>query len=170
MKLIIGIDPGAKGAISAVDAETGRLVKYKTFPTIDNKEPDLKATCDMLREFIQEPCQIWIEELHALGLVKASSNFKLGQHFGFLTGCIYGIGYDLMFVKPKTWQKKIWQINEFEWTNPGEKDSKAISLKAANRLFPEHDFLDKDCKRCRSAHDGIVDSALIAYYGFFNKN
>lgn len=169
MKYIIGIDPGEKGAVCALNLD-GTIFEYEPFIK-DGADPDWDYNMNVLISFLEMgdvPNDIWIEDLHALGLVKASTNFKLGRFLGWVHGVCSVFG-PVNFVKPKTWQKKIWEISEYEWKNPGEKDTKAISLKAASRLFPDRDFKDESCKRCTKPHDGIIDAALIAYYGYLNK-
>lgn len=170
MKYIIGIDPGEKGAICALDSD-GKIVDYEPFIK-NGEEPDWDYNQNILISFLEMGegnNEIWTEDLHALGLVKASTNFKLGRFLGWVHGVCSVFG-PVNFVKPKTWQKKIWEISEYEWKNPGEKDTKAISLKAATRIFPDDKFIPKDCNRCSVANDGIVDSCLIAYYGYLKQN
>ena len=50
-------------------------------------------------------------------------------------------------------------------------DTKATSLLACNRLFPNANLLRTE--RSKKAHEGLVDAYLIAYYGqhwFKNEN
>lgn len=45
-----------------------------------------------------------------------------------------------------------------------EKETKVMALALANRLFPGHNWLATP--RSKVPHDGLVDSALIAYHGW----
>lgn len=170
MKHIIGIDPGAKGGIAALDMK-GNLVTYEPFKTLKSGEPDWDWNLNILISFLEMDDgvnDVWLEDLHALGLVKSSTNFKLGRFVGWVHG-VCSVWTDVNWVKPKAWQKKVWSGEDLVMESDRKKDVKATSLACAQRLFPDEDFIPKDCKRCRTAHDGIVDSILIAYYGYLKQ-
>jgi len=64
-------------------------------------------------------------------------------------------------ISSRKWQSQF-------WTRPtmakGQKfDTKAAALAAADRIFPNQDWTANE--RCKKAHDGIVDAALLAEYG-----
>lgn len=63
-------------------------------------------------------------------------------------------------ITPQKWQKMFWKRPKMP---KGVKfDTKAAALNVATRLWPEQNWLANS--RCRKAHDGLVDSALIAEY------
>lgn len=170
MSYIIGIDPGEKGAMCALD-EDGKIVEYDVFKKV-GKEVDWENNLKLLVYFVTlggGNNTVYIEDLHALGLVKASTNFKLGRYVGWIHGAANVFTNNIHFVAPKKWQKEIWEMHEIRMKDVRSKDTKAISLLSAERLFPGEDFIPKDCKRCTKPNDNIVDASLIAYYGYLKQ-
>jgi hypothetical protein len=70
-------------------------------------------------------------------------------------------------IAPKKWQRQMFEGVSL-MTKPSKTgktqqvDTKAMALIAAQRIFPYADL--KASPRCKKAHDGIVDSLLMAQY------
>jgi hypothetical protein len=65
---------------------------------------------------------------------------------------------DINFVPPQAWTGALHKKAPMTFANPKES-----SLYVARQLWPDQNFLATE--RSRVPHDGVVDAALIAYYG-----
>ena len=168
----IGIDPGKTGAI--VKIESSGYVRCYVTPVI-GKEIDWAVFADLLR---QEDTHVFLEHVHAMFGSSAKATFTFGGCFEGSKALIAALRMPFTLVQPKKWQEEMYQgIPEirkpsYKVTKPGKffgqirkgsRDTKAMSLLAAKRLFPNVDLRKND--RCKIAHDGIVDALLIAEYG-----
>lgn len=126
------------------------------------------------------------EEIHAIFGSSASSTFEFGAADGILEALLRMLAYmsknkfPVYTVQPKMWQAVAWKGIELvkgdpimdkgtkkqKVTKKGElrfkTDTKATSMKAAHTIFPKVNFIPP---RCRNEHDGLIDAALIAYWG-----
>jgi len=170
MKTFIGIDPGQSGGIAIIEES-----KISVFPMPILKDGNLD-TEKIIQIFIysdSNDIHIVIENVHSIFGSSAKSNFSFGYGCGKLQGIIETLKIPYTKVDPKTWQKEMWQgvkpvlINTGKKTKSGEikykTDTKATSLIACKRLFPNVDLRASD--RCKKDNDGIVDSLLLALYG-----
>lgn len=157
----IGIDPGKDGAIVA---QTDKGIEKIMIPLIGN-EIDLHSLNHTIRRLSLSggPHHFILENVHTLPIMSAKSNFTFGSVFGMLQALLVANNCKFTLVTPKEWQKEMWQGIPKQ-TKPGKKqtDTKAMSLLAANRLFPLQDLTKSD--RASKAHDGIVDALLISEY------
>lgn len=160
MKAYIGIDPGKSGGI-AVLKEDGHLLLY-TIPKI-GKLVDLKEIASILGGFNKEFESFFaLENVHSLPGVSAKSNFSFGENKGEYRGMLVALGCSYMEVTPKGWQKVAWEGIPLMKKANKRNDTKAMSLTAATRIWPQMSFLATT--RSSVPHDGLVDAALIAYY------
>lgn len=177
----IGIDIGSKGAICVM--EDKKIVKTCAFPQLEGR-PDLKKFCDILLEVKQtfgkytignigSPIHCAIEDLHSIFGTGAKSNFQFGWINGATEAILTSLNIPYTKVQAKKWQKSLWEgIRPVEVLVKGKKnkdgspkykiDTKATSLLAAKRLFPDQTFLATE--RSKVPHDGIVDAILICEY------
>jgi hypothetical protein len=166
--MIIGIDPGIKGAIAFYDPTTKHLQTFK-MPTFEQPKKgkgnetfvDVKA----LRKFIvpHKEVPVFIEDIHSIFGTSASSNFKMGYNLGMLHATLDQLIGQYYLVSPTMWQKDVWiDADVVKKTTTKRTDTKATSLNAAKRIFPAHNFIPQGCW---TPDDGLVDAALIAFYG-----
>src|SRR5690606_20994038 len=84
--------------------------------------------------------------------------------FGYLSGLLSAVGFPVHLTTPQNWQKHVitWadKVLNPDMTN----DTKASSLKALKRLFPDLDL--RATPRSAKHQDGLVDYVLIAYFGW----
>ena len=69
---------------------------------------------------------------------------------------------DLIDVHPLTWHKAVLGKARMDRV-----ESKRLAEAKALELFTGHAF--KRTKRCIKNHDGMIDAALLAYYGYLMK-
>lgn len=174
MKTIIGIDPGKDGGISALTVQDDEIVSIDLYkiPRIKT-EVDYRKLSNILNDICTEydnPIFV-LEDVHSVFGASASANFQFGHICGVLLGIILGTKKPYHPVNPKIWQKEIWQRVDIVEVSKKDKngkvkvktDTKATSLLAASRLFPDTNFLATD--RSSKPHDGLIDATLIAEYG-----
>jgi hypothetical protein len=156
----IGIDPGKDGAIVA---QTEKGIKKIMIPLI-GKEIDLHKLNNEVKLLACYEGHFVLENVHTLPIMSAKSNFTFGSVFGMLQAILVANDCKFTLVTPKEWQKEMWQGIPKQF-KPGKKkqvDTKAMSLLAANRLFPHLDLTKSE--RSSKAHDGIVDALLMSEY------
>jgi hypothetical protein len=161
-RIFIGIDNGLNGALCAM--RNSKILEKIVMPTIsisDKKtDYDIQRIVEFIKKF-EEPF-IVIEKAQALPGPGNVQMFSLGRGYGIMTGIVAALGYQYQIVHPKTWQTKLFR-------DVDKSDTKKASVYVAKRLFPKEDF--RATERSKKDHDGLTDSALLAYYGqnFFNS-
>ena len=162
MKYYAAIDPGKNGYISAFDDEGGY---YSSSIPLIGKIIDTHQLNEFLVKW--KDAHFVIEDVHSIFGVSSKATFSFGFVCGIIEGLLVANNISFTRVQPKVWQKECWQGVPLQQkpSSTGKTmvtDTKAMSLIAAKRLFPEIDF--RDNPRCKNPHDGKVDATLIAEY------
>lgn len=151
---IIGVDPGATGAIAILDLDSRDLVvidmpttKVKRGPRTVN-QVDAVRLANLLRPHIEDGDHAIIEKVHSMPGQGVASTFSFGRAAGILEGVLAALGVPFSLVPPATWAKKMRLF--------GGKDG---SRSRATELFPEQAHLF-----ARKKDDGRADAVLIACY------
>lgn len=154
----IGIDPGAKGALSVI-SEGGALIETSVYSL-----PNYRHILSRYDETNAIAC---VEKVHAMPRQGVSSCFTFGKNLGLIEGLLYSQEIPFTEVPPQTWMKAFNLLKPH--THQGKRD-KSSSIALAHSLFPGVPFLPT--KRCKKESDGIAESLLIAEYGrvFLGKN
>lgn len=181
-KYILGADPGKHGGVVLLSASYNPLHiapdDILMFPVKKTEEGDLDIM-DIWNTIAPYRDQILLyvqEDVHALFGSSANGTFEFGAAVGALYATLQLLSAtsnlnskaEVVRVAPKVWQKLVWKpsyvVIDKKKSTAGRKktDTKATSTNAAAVLFPGVSFTPK---RCRTVHDGLVDAALIAYYG-----
>jgi hypothetical protein len=172
-RIRIGIDPGKNGYIAICqESESLNLSKYSFYaiPLI-GKELDINTLNQIFHDISKLSATYGIyaviEEVHAIYGSAAAATFDFGFTCGILEGLLVSKGIGYSKVSPKTWQKEMWKGVPLQQksSSSGKKqvtNTKAMSLLAAKRMFPNFDLRDTD--RCRVPHDGKVDALLLLEY------
>jgi len=153
----VGIDPGLSGAV-AILKEDGKLEIYD-IPLIAKGVPDLRGLADIFKKISEQEHFVVMEDVHAIPGAGAMQCFNFGAIVGAKRALLEAFHLRYARVAPKTWQKQMWVGVENLKKPDGKNDTKAMSLVAATRLFPNETFL--------KSKDGRVDAALIALYAKF---
>lgn len=156
----IGIDPGKNGFICYFLDEH---IRYISIPLI-NKEVDIhKLNDELLLLGIFSDAHCVIEDVHAILGSSAKATFNFGWIVGILEAFLVAYQIPYTKVKPKEWQKEMHQgIPKISKQGKHGTDTKAMSLLAAKRLFPNEDLTATE--RSVKPHDGKVDALLLAEY------
>ena len=155
--ITVGIDPGKKGAISMI--HEGKVARVDPIPILDEKTIDLRGLNVYLRSFkdITLPSvHVFLEQVSAMPGQGVVSMFSFGRTYGQIEGMLVGNGLPYTLVRPQKWQKVMYE--------GVEGTSKERSIVAAQRLFPDINFLATE--RSRKPHEGMCEAALIGLYGW----
>ena len=120
MKIYIGIDPGASGAIA--------FIGTNEINVFDFEEGDALGFLKYIRQGYT--CKAVIEKVSSMPGQGVSSTFKFGTNFGQWIGRLEALGIPFDFVTPQKWKKAM-----FDSMPKG--DMKEMSRDRAQRLFPE---------------------------------
>ena len=166
-KCYMGIDPGSKGYISV--QYNG---EFSFYSIEDNDLYQLSEIMANIRNIYSDLVCV-VEDVHAIGNSAAKSTFTFGFNKGYLVGLLAANKIPYVLVQPKTWQKEMWQNSDMvvnykkakvrgKDVTRKEVDTKATSINAAKRLFPNIDFRKSD--RCKNLDDNKVDATLMSEY------
>jgi hypothetical protein len=168
MKNYIGIDPGKNGHIVVIN-ESG--INKFAIPKI-GKEVDVHTLNNLMVGFSTTPHHIIIEDVHAIYGSAAGATFSFGWIVGILEALLVSNGLSFIKVQPKVWQKEMFEgvpeqrkpssVNKKGILVKGKLDTKAMSIMASKRLFPQFSLLPTE--RSKNPDDGISDALLMAEY------
>lgn len=147
--IYLGVDPGAKGAVSAIDENNKVLfavpmsrqnlincIKKIRFDTITNNDGVIAC----------------VEKVGAMPGQGVTSMFSFGKSAGFIEGVLESFEIPYQLVPPQTWKKSFSLLH---------KDKKA-SIEMCKQLFPGINLLPTE--RCRKESDGLAEATLMALY------
>ncbi len=153
-KFVLGCDPGAKGAIAVLDADTGRLERVFDMPTVEIMVGG-KAKTRISPEILAEELRAYagstayVEKVGAMPGQGVTSMFAFGEAYGLLRGVLSGLGIAYTLMPPAVW-KKAMKVPE------GKDGSRAM----AAQMFP---YAAGEFKRVKD--DGRAEASLIARAG-----
>ena len=155
MSFIIGVDPGASGAIAILE-NNGKLVHVFDMPSVEvitggkaKKRVSPEMLAAELRLYANEGAVAYVEQVGAMPGQGVSSMFAFGQAFGIVLGVMGGLAIPTQTVIPSKWKKDL-KLN-------GGKD--AARAKAA-QVWPAS---AGEFKRVKD--DGKAEACLIALWG-----
>ena len=165
---ILGVDPGGHGAFVLLHTKFNRRLIYKNdilmMPGRKLKDGyNVDEMCNWLKEMSEKyTIYTYMEHNHALGNVGANSSYIFGWYSGIAYGLCLAYTESINMVSPKVWQNAIRDSSDVVLDSNGKVDTKPTALRMAGRIFPGVSFIPP---KYRTPHDGVVDAALIAYYG-----
>jgi len=158
--------------------ETGLCQETEGFKGTEHEGVDVcNDDCVHFSPFQEVKLHCVIEDLHNVFGSSAASNFTFGVNNGLVIGMLQCSQIPFTKIGPKKWQKEMWQgIRPVEIPVIKKKihqqdkkgnlkykvDTKATSLVAVKRLFPNELFLATE--RSKVPHDGIVDAVLLCEF------
>lgn len=166
-KCYMSIDPGNRGFI--VTQKNG---EFSFYSIEDNDLHQLAKIIENIR--LSNPNLVCVmEQIHAIFGSSAKATFSFGEIYGQLQGLLIANKIPYVLVQPKTWQKEMWTNSDMvvnykkiivkgKETTRKEVDTKATSINAAKRLFPNIDF--RKSERCKKIDDNKVDATLMSEY------
>jgi len=160
-----------KKKIKRGDSVSTKIVTHRKETNISVKQLEhLLLHVPISNGFItRQSTKVYVEDIKTFYGMSAQTNFKMGYNLGMIHSLLDRVFGEYYLVEPKVWQEQVWidsdrveRIKIKEDIKQSKLDTKATSLNAAKRIFPNERFVALDC---RTPHDGMFDSALIAYYG-----
>jgi len=149
MKTIIGIDPGASGAITFTNPTDKKLYTHKCHPSISGRA----VIVEMAKSaFKGDDIVAYIEKVHAMPHDGRSSLFKFGVNYGAWLGILHSKQIPVIEVSPQKWMK-FWEVKLGEKLPKVKKDRKN-KLKEIASIYTE-----------KPATLWNADSVLITMYG-----
>jgi len=151
--VILGIDPGASGAIAIFDYAQGTLEIFD-MPVVmvkrGNKEKK-EISPQALASLLRNPAinHATVEKVGAMPGQGTSSMFQFGRSVGMVEGTLAALSIPVTYVTPQAWRKAL-----------SVREGKDGSRARACELFPKYAHLF-----ARVKDDGRAEAALIAYYG-----
>lgn len=158
MSFVIGIDPGAAGAVAILEA--GKLVQVFDMPVVEVQVGG-KAKRRVAPEILASELRLYnvsdtvavVEQVGAMPGQGVTSMFAFGQAYGLVLGVLAGLWIPTTTVTPTTWKKAL-------KLNAGKDGARA---KAA-QLWPAQ---AGEFKRVKD--DGRAEAALLAYWRTVTK-
>ena len=141
MALILGIDPGKKGALAVLDTETHAVATHD-MPGTTRELHDLIAGLPIIKIAV-------VEKPYYPAINGTSNAGKKGESYGVLIGALEWRDIPFREVPPKDWKASL--------IVPTDKNA---ARQRANQFFP-----DAADQWPLVKHDGRAEAALIAWYG-----
>lgn len=145
--ITIGIDPGAKGAVAALD-DYGNLLFVEDLPYADGTVLAPVLATVLLRGDGDRTA--WVERAQAYPGQGRSSAFKYGTGWGVVLGALGALSIPHQLVAPSVWKGRA-----------GLSADKQASLRRACELWPGHAD-----RFARAKDDGRAEACLIARHGW----
>lgn len=137
MTTILGIDPGAAGAIARIGGEVA----------VWDMPATAKDLVDLLVQFKPHETVAFVEQAQSMPGQGISSTFKYGVGFGTILGALAALGIPHRLVTPSTWKRQM-----------GIDKDKGRARGLAQQLFPTAPL-------SRIKDHGRAEALLIAEWG-----
>ena len=152
--IVIGIDPGKKGALAVWDEGIDKAIKCPDSP---EKMANIFNSI-MTNSWIDGDGKIvaYIEQVHAFPTDGRSSAFKFGKNYGEWLGVLGALRIKTIYVTPQKWMKHYKE--KFNMALPKDKQQRKRKLKEIAVKYT-----DKKVTLYNA------DAILIAVYGFITE-
>ena len=149
MKVTIGVDPGATGAIAILD-QYGQILDLIDMPASDGMVFGSVIAAHVLEHWAG-PAQTvaWVEHVHAMPKQGVASTFKFGTAWGVVLGALSALNVPTHLVTPSTWKR-----------TAGLTSDKGQARRRASERWPSHAAMF-----ARVKDDGRAEACLIAEHG-----
>ena len=150
---ILGIDPGARGAIAVLD-ESGELLVVEDMPALSEANGRTATNAPLLARILARAHArvAFCEFVGARPTDAKVAAFAFGRARGVIEGCAGALGLPIVFLTPPTW-KRLADI-------PPGAENKDLARTRANPRWPAH--ADLFARRCDVDR---AEAALIALAG-----
>ena len=155
MRLTVGIDPGLRGGVAALDV-AGAVVGLWPMP-VAGGEVHAAGLADLLRSLRcldshQDIGRICLEKVSAMPKQGVSSTFRFGTGWGMVRGVCAALAIPVVLVPPTVWKKQVLL---------GLPHDKAGAVQFCASRWPTADLV---LPGCRVPHDGLADALCLADY------
>ena len=155
MRLTVGIDPGLRGGLAALDP-AGAVVGLWPMP-VAGGEVHAAGLADLLRSLRcldshQDVGRVCLEKVSAMPKQGVSSTFRFGTGWGMVRGVCAALAIPVVLVPPTVWKKQVLL---------GLPHDKAGAVQFCASRWPTADLV---LPGCRVPHDGLADALCLADY------
>jgi hypothetical protein len=156
--ITIGIDNGLTGGMVAVSDHRASIIGMSVMPVkgkAKGNEVDSERVFLFLMQWPRKDITVILETpgKHSPGVMALCS---MWDSYGAIRSILETRGYRHHRIAPQTWQKAVLGNLEKGQTKPA-------ALSRSKQLWPDESFLAT--AKSTKPHDGLIDAALIAYYG-----
>jgi len=150
IKMTVGIDPGASGAIVFLDG--GKPIEWMLMPTLKVGSATRVNAAALASLFNPElyMYDAYLEQVGAMPGQGVSGMFNFGHSCGTVSGVLGALRIPVTMVTPRAWKKRAGLMGQ---------DKDAARTRAV-QLWPEWRDLDK-----KGNGQALADAALIGLYG-----
>jgi len=160
-RFTIGIDIGKNGAICI--QEKDKEISNIKMPMIKT-ELDYQSLYDILTPYEGGNGLVIFEKLGVIFGTSKQTAFSMGHQAGAVEMACIALSIPFIKVPPKQWQKEMFiGVAEIKKSSKNTRDTKAMALIAAKRLFPKLKLTFGSVAKV--PHDGLVDALLMSQYG-----
>lgn len=175
-RVVIGIDPGLRGAICALDvAPSGSIQSVRLWKMplkrVGKKltnEVDVLALAALLAPLrsaaapggMAREAKVLIEEIIPMPKQGVIGTQTVGKNFGRLTACLEVLSFNYELVRPQKWQARIAELTKIP---KGEGLNSKLQARLWVKAISSHELINE--LRHPTPHDGLVDAFLIAQSG-----
>jgi hypothetical protein len=145
MTIILGIDPGASGALASFSRGRDKPVTY-CFDKMT--EQDIYK---VLQGYAIDDCICYLERVKGMPKDTGKTAFTFGQHYGFVRGVMVSVGLPFVEVYSQVWQRKLGLGKPY----PSQPERKRAHRQQAQQWWPRLKITL-----------GNADALLIAEYGY----
>jgi crossover junction endodeoxyribonuclease RuvC len=150
---VLGVDPGAGGALALLDTGLGALtvcdIPVATVITGKAKRRQINEMWLARTLALYEPDCAYIERVHALPKQGVTSSFSFGLAYGLVRGMLAALAVPTHLITPNEWKKSF-------RLGPDKNEARLI----AARMFPAN-----ASSFTRVRDDGRAEAALLALFG-----
>ena len=161
-RVFVGLDLGKKGGL--VFLKDNKIIHKEKMPLVAEEDVDVKTVGKIIKKYGGDDCHVIFEKFSGFFGYSKMSAVSLARQSGFIEATLVLINVPYTKIQPQVWQKVVWEGTKMVLKTDGKKDTKKISLLTATRLFPTETFLMST--KSKKPHDGIIDAALLAVYGY----
>lgn len=158
--IYIGIDNGLTGGIAIL--QDGKLFLHIMPVLNDGKKNrvDVDSFHNIILHSHHKNEGVFIVYESPAGSKSVRAAVSMADSFARVESVLILGGFRREPITSRKWQKIFWAVPKMA---KGQKfDTKAAALNKAKQLWPNQDWRKNE--RCKVAHDGLVDAALIAEY------
>lgn len=147
--MLLGVDPGLKGALSFLDTNdrTLEIVDMPTFLATTKNEVNGHAIKDLVRRLC--PKEAFVENVHSFPGEGPAGAFSFGKGVGIIHGVLMALDVPYTLVTSTMWKKAL-----------GVPTAKDGARSRAVQLLPSYSLYFT-----RKKDDGRAEASLIALYG-----
>lgn len=148
--MIVGIDPGASGAIAWLSTD-GHLIEVHDLPVqkINGRSELMPSVLGaMLRRPFREPVHAYLERVHVKPTDGKVGAFSFGRNFGMIEGVLAALAVPVTLITPGKWKGGLRLAAD-----------KGASRHRAAQLWP-----GAAAQFARVKDDGRAEAALIGHY------